>query len=513
MAALQGSGMWRFSAWRRTACSLACLAAGITACSSGAPEPVTVVGAASATASSPELPTPHDVTPRSPTVPPTARATQPPMPAANTDLPTDPSNAPLTVHEPTIEQLNAFVWFYDPDFYGYDPQTVFESADVSGDGKPDAVLWDDWAAPGERVGLAWVYQDVSGDQVDDLLVYGWDGLLFSVWADDHYAPPLRLPSGWSRGGLPEVTVTLQDWTGDGVLEVVYDVGLVTGGTGLWISYTNRSLIHCTALACEVVWQDTLSAYTDDYNTGGMAQYETDVRATTDPEGHPAFRVMSDGFSIYCCSDWNSGDGNPPRLDTLQIYTSTVTFWSWTGAAFERRDTQINHRAQTIESQSQLSAVSPQGVEASVTWSDNHAAGNANEYCQFLIDGAPIGALFGCRHTFTTVAWQDLTGDGLEDVVVTAYSAGWPVGPEDVLSDVNCMHQRLIAYQWNAGSAVEIANVAGCVERNDLYGVRLLDVDQDGQVDILAAPDGERGNRFYRWNGQRFVLWSDVPTRP
>lgn len=497
MAALQGSGWWQFSAWRRTACALACLAAGITACSSGAPGPVTAVGAASATASSPEFPTPHDVTPRSPTVPPTARATQPPVSAANTDRPTELPNAPLTVHEPTIAQVNAFVRFYDPDFCGYDPQTVFESADVSGDGKPDAVLWDDLAVPGERVGLAWVYQDVSGDQIDDLLIYGWDGLLVTVWNGDHYSEPLRLAAGWSRGDLPEVTVALEDWTGDGVPEIVFDVRSLGGGTGLWITATGRSLIHCAPAGCQVVWSDTLFSDTTDYNSGGMARYAIDMRLVTDSAGQAALRVVDNSFSIHCCSEWRTGDGGEPRLDTLRIYTSTLTLWSWTGAAFERQEPQIIHQAQVIDSQSRLSATNRDGVEVSVSWAHNHAAGNANEYCQLQVGGVVLGPYFGCRHDFTTVAWQDLTGDGLEDVVLTAFSAGWPVGPEDVLSDINCMHQRLIAYQWSADDAVEIANVAGCVERDDLYGVRLLDVDQDGQVDILAAPDGELNNRAYQ----------------
>jgi hypothetical protein len=112
-----------------------------------------------------------------------------------------------------------------------------------------------------------------------------------------------------------------------------------------------------------------------------------------------------------------------------------------------------------------------------------------------------------------VAWRDLTGDGRDDVVVTAFSAGYPYGPEDLLSDTNCMHQRIIAYQVEDGIASEIANVAGCVERSDLYGVRLLDVDQDGQVEILAAPNGDLNNRAYEWNGQRFVLWGEVAIRP
>ncbi len=417
------------------------------------------------------------------------------------------------VHEPTVEQFNAFAQAYEPEFPGYELNTVYESVDVSGDGRLDRVEWDESAGPRNRVALAWVFQDISGDQVDDLLVFGWDGLWATVWEDDHYTEPLRLRPGWSRGDLPTIRITLEDWTADGVPEIVYDESGLGGGTGLWISWTVRTLIHCGQAGCLAVWSDTLSSDTTDYNSGGMARYSIDMRATTDSDGQPALRMVDQGFSIYCCSEWISADGSQPWINTLEVYTSTVTVWSWTGSAFELRDSQINHLPQTIESQSQLSATRRDGLEASISWAHNHAAGNANEYCQLLLDGVPTGSYFGCRHTFTSVAWRDLTGDGVDEVVITAFSAGYPYGPDDLLSDISCMHQRLIAYQVKDAEASEIANVAGCVERSDLYGVRLVDVDQDGQVDILAAPTGALSNRAYKWNGQQFVLWSDVSIRP
>jgi len=49
----------------------------------------------------------------------------------------------------------------------------------------------------------------------------------------------------------------------------------------------------------------------------------------------------------------------------------------------------------------------------------------------------------------------------------------------------------------------------------LYGVTIEDYDADRQVEILAAPVGYSNapalnNRAYKWNGTRFVLWSDIP---
>lgn len=90
------------------------------------------------------------------------------------------------------------------------------------------------------------------------------------------------------------------------------------------------------------------------------------------------------------------------------------------------------------------------------------------------------------------------------------STDYPYGPEDLLSDETCMHQRLLAYQWNGDQAVEIANVAGCVTQEDLYGVRLEDYDHDGQLEIQAAHNGQLRNRAYKWTGSKFVLWGDIP---
>ncbi len=75
-----------------------------------------------------------------------------------------------------------------------------------------------------------------------------------------------------------------------------------------------------------------------------------------------------------------------------------------------------------------------------------------------------------------------------------------------------MHQRMIAYGWTGQIAKQIANIAGCVQDDDLFGVRLIDLDQDGQIEILAAGDGSTEQQAYKWNGEAFVFWSYVPEK-
>ena len=143
-----------------------------------------------------------------------------------------------------------------------------------------------------------------------------------------------------------------------------------------------------------------------------------------------------------------------------------------------------------------------------------SASNANDYCQIAVESSALGDYFGCRHDFTEVGWQDITGDGKEDIVITAYSSGYPYGPEELISDEICMHQRIIAYSEEDDGYRLIANIAGCVLEEDLFGVKLEDITGDGEPEIIAAhlitETDEYPTRAYKWNGDEFVMWSELP---
>jgi hypothetical protein len=104
-------------------------------------------------------------------------------------------------------------------------------------------------------------------------------------------------------------------------------------------------------------------------------------------------------------------------------------------------------------------------------------------------------------------------------------------PEIVIKALEFTTQRLIIFQWDGTVAPQIADITGDVIHSDLYGVRLEDVDSDGQLEILAgsgylsegidcksyldiAP-GEIevcwqelsfDDVIYKWDGASFVLW-------
>lgn len=460
--------------------------------------------------------------------PPTATP-QPLLTQPFTPTPTPANTLILSIREPDLQQLNDYLKGLFPDnFYfaeedyvthatPFEEQT-FLAEDISGDGELDQVAYDEITAP-PAVGLALVYEDVNGDAENDLIFYGYPGLVVLLWQGTQYAEPFVVKGEWSRGGGPWNAASFQDWTGDGIPEVVLDKETGGGGSDLWIYYTKRSIIHCVEF-CKVVWENPVSIYTNDFSTGGLAEYEVDMRLTTDTP--PMLRVVDGGFAIYCCSEQDDLD----ERQSLRLYSSKLKLYTWKGDDFELIQEETIRLAQVIGVQSVLSATNATGTQAAITWQNNGSASNTNEFCQLLINNVPVGKYFGCRHKFTQVAWQDITNDQQAELVITTYSAAYPYGPslpfaaygDEVLSAETCPHQKLLAYTWDGQTAVEIANVAGCVIQEDLYGVRLEDYDGDGQTEVLAARIALQEapyrieNRAYKWNGQRFVMWSEIPAK-
>lgn len=143
-----------------------------------------------------------------------------------------------------------------------------------------------------------------------------------------------------------------------------------------------------------------------------------------------------------------------------------------------------------------------------------------ENCTLYVDNQIVGDAFDCKGNFTTVQWQDITNDGQEEIVIITLSYG-----EKTELRETCLQQHLLAYEWIGSEAVEIANIRGCVVEADLYGVRFDDLENDDQVEIVAADSWhtepecfrdlclggsewfELGHRdeIYKWDGSSFVF--------
>ena len=443
-----------------------------------------------------------------PTLTPTKK---PPLPTSTlrpSSTPESTKDTSLTNREPSVEELKDYLqedntWNFEGffDWIG-GGETRFTNEDVTGDGKADIV-----GRPPSRDEIITLitHLDVNGDGQDELIVYGNYGLLVFFWDGDRYIEAYRDIWGYSRGGPPTHEMSFQDWTNDGIPEIVYDYSFLGGGTGYMDYSTVRSIIFCTASGCENVWNDSIVNHIDDSNYGGLRDGKLEMRPFITEDGKPAIRVISEGFSIFIETTVDED------LHSLYTYPSKLLIYTWSGNQFELTDEKIISLESRINSMSSLAATSSAGANAKIVAKPNNIPGSRNDFCQLIINGHEVGKQFGCRDSFTTVEWRDITGDGAEEVVVIAYSAGFPYDDGwNTLSDEVCMHQRLIAYQSDGSNNTEIANVAGCVIQKDLYGVRLEDYDGDGIPEIFAAPNGDLNNRAYKWNGKKFVYLSDFP---
>jgi hypothetical protein len=84
------------------------------------------------------------------------------------------------------------------------------------------------------------------------------------------------------------------------------------------------------------------------------------------------------------------------------------------------------------------------------------------------------------------------------------------------------------YEWDSGNAKLLVRAEGCVVQEDLFGVRLTDVDGDGVFEILTVGlpvlsskllngldqwhDFNRNSQIYKWNGTAFTYWKDLPSK-
>lgn len=442
-----------------------------------------------------------------------------------TAVPTATSVPSLTIRQPSIEELEEYLsglsLMEDP--YGHVIETIYE--DVNGDGETDLV-------------------------VSDYLFLG-----IFLWQGDKYEGTF-IYQGYPWKYDPGSRITLEDWTNDGIPEVIFDFRDDTGGSGVIDTHWTRYVIHCPHddFDCKVVWAGKTASFYEGNGRGGVSRLQADVEHLINSNDLPTLEVVTESFAIHSIGavPYTSpiGDGIlsysggrkvedfPPfyPLESLKIYTSTLDIFTWNGTEFAWQETQVVSPATYIDSLAVLEATSSEGKIASITTRSNDDAGHLNDICQLFIDGNVLGLEFGCKENFTAVTWQDVTSDGQEELVVVTYSGTYTdtgFAGEVEYPGKDCVHQRAIIYQQAGPQMQEIADVTGCVVRSDLYGVRFEDIDADGQVEILAASGQIIGSRcfsaistgptqescwwevgyqneVYKWNGLEFAYWELLP---
>ncbi|MCB8923896.1 MAG: hypothetical protein H6662_20140 [Ardenticatenaceae bacterium] len=494
----------------------------VTATGTAVPIPTTtLMPSSTATQHLMETPTLTPSATLTPSITPTPTASRTPRPSITpTATPTLEPVEPLTIRYPSATQLEEYLLAI--------PTGYFHTTSSFEDDRDSIVR--SFYYRGLTIAAEIIYADVNGDGIEDLVIS--DELLAAVflWTGNEYATPFIIvgPS-WEISSSSQTSVA--DWTHDDIPEIIFDYLSDFWNPGVRYDNWTRFIISCQGVECHIAWRGLLTSLTDDYNLGGITLIRATLQTQTDDQQRVWLEYIRRSFSIYNYNPdpqwWETWLAEEP-FDTLKVFTSTVSSFAWNGSTFELEEEKPITNAYIVNENAILEAEADSMI-ASITAESNHAADGLNDVCQLFVQDHAVGSVFGCKRNFTTVAWSDIVGDQQPEIVVQALSAKEPHDLNfDLITDISCMHQRLIIYEWDGENATEVANVAGCVVQSDLYGVRLVDYDSDGQLEIMAASSWftepvcypepsfscwfEFGytNQIFKWDGSKFELWAEVP---
>jgi hypothetical protein len=415
----------------------------------------------------------------------------------------------LNWREPTIEAIQNYLCFFA----------------LGGEGQPDA--------PDLSENTELIYRDIDGDKEPDLIVsdYLYVGVFRWLTDRDEYFldlqihPPLAPRNPYSK-------TFFEDWTNDGTSEVIFDVRSAYSGTDIAGDTWTRDVIHCEAAGCNLAWSGELADYFYIASSqDGMSLRQSDLEFIVEPDNKVILLKTTREFAAncpYCSLNNDPIQSYKDRTFLLRVGDTIQTHFRWNGKTFEQVEETVLQPRYIIEPQSNLDALNLSGRQAIISV---EKVGTRNSYegqrdsCQLTINGDDIGESFLCLPDYTHVDWIDMTQDGENDLLVTVLASG--LDSEKFTSFHPCVYQRLLAYQFSQNGYEQIADVSGCMVSEDFFGVRIADMDADGQPEIVSAgeltthlPDDCFGglcwyelnklNDVYKWDGQQFTYWQTIP---
>ena len=406
----------------------------------------------------------------------------------------------LTKSEPTLAEIE--------DFLSLSPVLFFYP-----DRGLELISLNDYFMENDLTEYAQIfYEDANGDGESDLILadmfpFLWSNgfIVVSLWDGEQYGTPLVIMDGAKYS--PGLRVTFEDWTNDANSEVIFDFKSDTGGTGFLETTWTRYMIHCET-TCNVAWWG-ITGQLSNYTSIGLVT--TITERSLDEENNPGFVVINKSFYAPDVKGYGH------ISSSQRVFTSTMKTYTWNGTFFEKISENVLEPEYTVTSDSVLSASSQTNGTATITSElDESDSYRPIFRCTLNLNDEPTGEAFECLPDFTKVFWQDITSDGRTELVVLATGLGI---------------QQLLAFEVEEQEVTQIANVVGDIIRSDLFGVRLDDIDEDGQFEILAGrgyqtegtdckiyddiyPDPtefcwwnelDLWEEIYRWNGQMFML--------
>jgi hypothetical protein len=419
------------------------------------------------------------------------------------------SSAPvLREREPTLEQLTAYLWYY------------VSPSDYPGYRRVPYMRWD-WYPDQPPM----QYVDLNGDGELDLVTGGYLQVAAMIWLGDRYSLPFQIFK-WGSPGNPFSKVSLEDWTNDGNPEVMFDYRMAHSGSDIGGDIWTKYVIHCGPEYCYEAWHGEIADY---FYVGlyfdGMKFRRAELNHTISSDGLPIIEKTTTEFVVQCgyaCIMQYDSEPNPPHTN-FRVGGTSFERYVWDGTTFalveesllaEPYNMPISNRFLQTHG-TDIAQLSVEPVEIMM---------GRFAQCQIVINRIMVGNSFLC--SVRNIEWQDITGDAEAEVVVTAL-AGGEYGTHE--GEKHCFHQRLLAFQKQDDSFVQIANITGCVVQSNMYGLRLENIDDDDALEIIAASNfltivNESGeciagfcwyelndqDEIYDWNGEQYEYARTIP---
>jgi len=329
-----------------------------------------------------------------------------------------------------------------------------------------------------------IHKDINGDSHDDVIVFNRLQIVVFLGSEresELYNPTLFLEEDRYRG-IAGSRIQFTDWTFDGSPEIELDQ-LIVYASGSSESYTwFKTIYQCKYEECHRIWQGRVGSLFLDGHFGGICTEREFPRPLMASNGLHLIRSYQEGFDIYGCGEMS--EALYAVKDHHRIQQGIVAWYEWNGDEYTFSHEEVANYAQDISSNSLTRSIGPAGQIAEISILRDLYMSPHTDSCQIKLNGEILGPSFSCKHNFSRIAWEDMTGDLRKDLVVTVFS-----GPNYVTSDypyISCPHQHLLAYEIHGNEARKIADISGCSIDTDLFGVRLEDIDQDGVAEILSA---------------------------
>jgi hypothetical protein len=386
--------------------------------------------------------------------------------------------------------------------------------------------------PGLTNSAELLHGDVNGDNQPDLIVSDYLYVSVLLWIPEHNQYTLAYENyALHSPRNPASKAALEDWTKDGIPEVIFDSRWAVSGTDIGGDNWLKSIIHCETATCNLVWSGEVADYSYFASAqDGMYLRQSELKLVTEPDGNLVLQKTTTEFETNCsysCGLNNDLMQSFQDYGPFQVGDSIQSRFVWNGKIFKLADETILQKGYIVDANSDLKAVDSNGRQAiiSVEKVESGAAYRGlRDSCQARVDDINVGEAFLCAPNYTQVNWIDLTEDGHVELVVTVFA---PLSNGQEFSFHPCANQRLMVYQITENRYQLIASVAGCVVNQDFFGVRIEDIDGDSQPEIISAgqlttpiSDDCKGgfcwyelrkqNDLYKWDGHQFAYWKTIP---